>query len=61
MAYDLYPLETIENRKRFYLQALPEAWLVIFTHDHAMPWAHLHQNERGKIIARQVELEASTT
>ena len=61
MAYDLYPLETIENRKRFYSQALPEDWLVIFTHDHAMPWAHLHQDERGKIIARQVELEASTT
>ena len=61
MAYDLYPLETIENRKRCYLQALPEDWLVIFTHDHAMPWAHLHQDERGKIVARPVEVEASTT
>ena len=55
MAYDLYPLETIENRKRFYSQALPEEWLVIFTHDHEVPWAYLKQEERGKIVARPVE------
>jgi glyoxylase-like metal-dependent hydrolase (beta-lactamase superfamily II) len=61
MAYDLYPLETIENRKRFYSQALPQDWLVIFTHDHETPWAHLRQDERGKILARPVEIEASTT
>ena len=61
MAYDLYPLETIENRKRFYSQALPQDWLVIFTHDHETPWAYLRQDERGKILARQVEVEASTT
>ncbi|HEX7960914.1 MAG TPA: MBL fold metallo-hydrolase [Terriglobales bacterium] len=59
MAYDLYPLETIENRKRFYSKALPQDWLVIFTHDHAMPWAYLHQDARGKIVAKPVEVEAS--
>ena len=61
MAYDLYPLETIENRKRFYSQALPQEWLVIFTHDHETPWAYLHHGEHGKIHTRPVEIEASTT
>jgi glyoxylase-like metal-dependent hydrolase (beta-lactamase superfamily II) len=61
MAYDLYPLETIQNRKRFYSQALPEDWLVIFTHDHETPWAYLQQDERGKMLTRPVEVEASTT
>jgi len=61
MAYDLYPLETIENRKRFYSQALAQDWLVIFTHDHAIPWAYLRLDERGKILAQPVEIDASTT
>jgi glyoxylase-like metal-dependent hydrolase (beta-lactamase superfamily II) len=52
MSYDLYPLETIENRKRFYEQAIPEKWLTIFTHDHEVPWAYLELDKRGKIIAQ---------
>ena len=52
MSYDLYPLETIENRKRFYKQAIPEKWLTIFTHDHEVPWAYLERDERGKIVAK---------
>jgi glyoxylase-like metal-dependent hydrolase (beta-lactamase superfamily II) len=54
MSYDLYPLETIENRKRFYAQAIPEKWLTIFTHDHEIPWAYLERDDRGKIIAKRV-------
>ncbi len=37
MFYDLYPLETIESRKRYYAQALPEKWLTMFTHDEKLP------------------------
>jgi glyoxylase-like metal-dependent hydrolase (beta-lactamase superfamily II) len=33
MSYDLYPLETIETRKRFYEQALAENWILAFVHD----------------------------
>jgi hypothetical protein len=47
MAYDLFPLEVIENRKRYYSQALPEHWLTIFTHDPEIPWAWLERvNEK---------------
>ncbi len=55
MAYDLFPLETIESRKRFYKAAIPERWLVAFTHDPRTPLAYLEQDERGKVVARAVE------
>jgi len=51
MAYDLFPLETIENRKKYYKEALPQNWLTIFTHDPEIPWAHL-ENINGKIAIK---------
>jgi glyoxylase-like metal-dependent hydrolase (beta-lactamase superfamily II) len=51
MAFDLYPLETIESRRRYYSRALPEKWLTMFTHDPEIPWAYLERDERGKIVA----------
>lgn len=50
MAYDLYPVESIESRKRFYSRAIPEHWLVMFTHDHQIPWGYLEKDERGKVV-----------
>jgi glyoxylase-like metal-dependent hydrolase (beta-lactamase superfamily II) len=54
MGFDLFPLETIESRKRYYAQAMPEQWLTVFTHDPNMPWAHLERNDAGKMVARGV-------
>lgn len=51
MAYDLFPLETIENRKKYYQDALPQNWLTIFTHDPDIPWAYL-ENVNGKIAIK---------
>ena len=48
MAYDLFPMETIENKKRFYDQAIPGRWLVIFTHDPAIPWGYVKEMGKGK-------------
>ena len=53
MGYDLDPLTCIAQRKRFYQRAIPEDWLVLFTHDHHTPMAHLTLNEKGKPIVRQ--------
>ena len=53
MAYDLFPLETIESRKRFYQAAIPEKWLVVFTHDPTTPWAYV-EREGNKLIAKPV-------
>ncbi|HWH59586.1 MAG TPA: MBL fold metallo-hydrolase [Terriglobales bacterium] len=49
MSFDLYPVQSVESRKRFYSRAIPEKWLVMFTHDHETPWAYLEKDERGKI------------
>lgn len=48
MGYDLYPLTCIEERKRFLSRAIPEQWLVLFTHDHHRPMGYVGLNERDK-------------
>jgi glyoxylase-like metal-dependent hydrolase (beta-lactamase superfamily II) len=55
MAFDLFPLQTIESRKRYYADALPQQWLTIFTHDPSTPWAYVERNEMGKMIPKPVE------
>ncbi len=54
MGYDLYPLESIANKHRFYDVAIPEKWVVVFTHDHELPWAHLEMGEKGRPVARPI-------
>lgn len=54
MSYDVFPLDTIESRKRFYAQAVPQQWLTIFTHDHEHPWAYLDESKPGKVTVREV-------
>jgi glyoxylase-like metal-dependent hydrolase (beta-lactamase superfamily II) len=51
MAFDLFPLETIESRRRFYAEAVPGKWLVCFTHDPKMPWARVANPKVGKYEA----------
>jgi glyoxylase-like metal-dependent hydrolase (beta-lactamase superfamily II) len=53
MAFDLYPVESIESRKRYYSRAIPENWLTMFTHDPEVPWAYVERNSSGKIVARE--------
>ena len=53
MAYDLFPLETIENRKKYYSRAVPERWLTIFTHDPEIPWVY-PALEGNRIVAQPV-------
>jgi glyoxylase-like metal-dependent hydrolase (beta-lactamase superfamily II) len=52
MAFDLYPLDTIDSRRRYYSQALPEKWLTVFTHDDAVPWAYIEKDGTGKLVTR---------
>jgi len=50
MSFDLYPVESIESRKRFYSRAIPERWLTMFTHDTKLPWGYLEKDDRGKVV-----------
>src|ERR1700757_4326984 len=52
MGFDLYPIETINSRQRYYSRALPEKWLTVFTHDDAVPWAYVEKDSSGKLPAR---------
>jgi glyoxylase-like metal-dependent hydrolase (beta-lactamase superfamily II) len=52
MSYDLFPLETIENRKKYYQEALAQNWLTIFTHDPGKPWAYL-ESVQGKVAVKE--------
>ena len=49
MAFDLFPLETIESRKKYYAQAIPERWLTVFTHDDETPWGYIEKGKRGRL------------
>lgn len=52
MGYDLDPIACIDNRKQFYDVAIPENWLVAFTHDHEHPFAYVERDERGRPVPR---------
>jgi glyoxylase-like metal-dependent hydrolase (beta-lactamase superfamily II) len=54
MAFDLYPLQTIESKKEYYARSIPEKWLTVFTHDPKTPWAYVEKDEAGRMVAREV-------
>jgi glyoxylase-like metal-dependent hydrolase (beta-lactamase superfamily II) len=49
MAFDLYPLQTIESKKRYYAQAIAERWLTVFTHDPQTPWGYVNRGEGSRL------------
>ena len=54
MAFDLYPLQTIESRKQYYGEAIEQKWLTVFTHDPERPWGYVEREERGKLEVKAV-------
>jgi glyoxylase-like metal-dependent hydrolase (beta-lactamase superfamily II) len=54
MGFDLYPLDTLYSKKKFYAEAVKENWLVLFTHDPKIPAAYVEQSEDGRYAARPV-------
>jgi glyoxylase-like metal-dependent hydrolase (beta-lactamase superfamily II) len=51
MSFDLYPLETLENRQRLLPRLAQQGALVIFPHDAALPWAKLAEKD-GRMTAQ---------
>jgi glyoxylase-like metal-dependent hydrolase (beta-lactamase superfamily II) len=54
MAFDLFPLQTIESKKSYYAQSVPERWLTVFTHDPKTPWAYVEKDDVGRMVAKTV-------
>ncbi len=45
MGYDLYPMTTLENKKRWVPQVIREGWLALFGHDARVPGAYLRERD----------------
>lgn len=54
MAFDLFPLDTIESRKRYYEKAISEKWLTMYTHDPNIPWSYVERDGKGRMVAKQL-------
>jgi len=50
MGYDLYPMMTLEQKKRWIPDALKNEWLCFFAHDPTVPAAYLRERD-GKVTA----------
>ena len=55
MAYDLYPLQTLETKRKWLQTIVQEGWIVVFGHDPDIPAATLHERE-NKIAFEPVNL-----
>lgn len=51
MSYDLYPVETLENKQRFFEQAIAEDWTVAFGHDPNLFFGKI-AHEKNKYVFR---------
>jgi glyoxylase-like metal-dependent hydrolase (beta-lactamase superfamily II) len=45
MGYDLYPMMTLENKKRWIPEVVREGWLALFAHDPRVPAAYLRDRD----------------
>jgi glyoxylase-like metal-dependent hydrolase (beta-lactamase superfamily II) len=45
MGYDLYPMTTLENKKRWIPTVVQEGWLALFPHDARVPAAYLRDRD----------------
>ena len=59
MAYDLYPMQTLENKKTWLPRAAAGGWLAIFEHDHDQPLGRLVEDRPGRFRAAPLEVPAA--
>ncbi len=55
MAYDLYPVQTLETKRKWVQQIVKGGWIVVFGHDPDMDAATLHERD-GKVEFEPVDL-----
>lgn len=53
--YDLFPLETLENKKKVLQQAFEEHWLLIFQHDPKVRMGYL-KKINGRFEVEEVKI-----
>lgn len=55
IAYDLYPLISLETKRKWLGEFLKDDWIVAFGHDPEIPAGKLHEHE-GKVVCDAVDL-----
>lgn len=55
MGYDLFPVTTLENKKRWLPRAADGGWLCVFEHDPEVPLARLVSDRPGRYTAEPVD------
>jgi glyoxylase-like metal-dependent hydrolase (beta-lactamase superfamily II) len=50
MGYDLFPLTTLEEKRKYLKQAADEGWIAVFEHDPAVPACTLTYHEQGHVM-----------
>jgi glyoxylase-like metal-dependent hydrolase (beta-lactamase superfamily II) len=56
MGYDLYPMETLANKRRWLPQAAAGGWISVFEHDPVVPVARLEEVRPGRYQAQPLDL-----
>jgi glyoxylase-like metal-dependent hydrolase (beta-lactamase superfamily II) len=56
MGYDLYPMTTLENKKRWIPEVFHEGWIALFSHDPLVPAGYLRERD-GKWEVEPVTID----
>ncbi len=57
MAYDLRPLETIEEKKKILPRAFEEQWILLLEHDPDVEAIRVKPSEKGFIVSEKLRIE----
>jgi len=57
MGYDLFPLTTLEEKKKFLEKIVTENWILFFEHDPYTETAQVHKSDKGYTAINRMELE----
>ncbi len=55
IAYDLYPLTTLETKRKWIGEFVKDGWIVVFGHDPDFPAGTLHEQD-GKVVFEPLDL-----
>ncbi|MFQ5798754.1 MAG: MBL fold metallo-hydrolase [Bacteroidota bacterium] len=57
MSYDLRPLQTLEEKKRFVSRACEENWILFFEHDPVIEAARIGRTDKGFVLKERLTLD----
>ena len=57
MGFDLYPMQTLKNKKLWLAEIASKGSLAVFVHDAKVRAAHLRESEGGKLLVEPVSVD----